>query len=425
MPIPRQKLYSPISDSPPPTRIYPQPAPIIDFIWYPTATPRDSSSFCFVSSVRECPVKLLDASDGRVREFICAVHAAAPAFAFLRASYPIIDHRERFIAPHSLAFNLTGQSDIVSAYDTCRLYCGFEDAIEVFNVGQPGEGTRLATTPSKKSKDGLKGIISSLAFSPSYESELFAAGSLTPTNGNIALFNESQGTTPLMYVEGGPEIASGVIQLQFNPVQPHMLYASFRRRNEIYSWDLRSTTAIPVQIFDPELPAVAPVADTEQGPTETPPVPSDEEAKSQAKILTHQKRRFDVDISGKWLGIGNQEGVISIFDTSASDGSYSYDESSESHSMSTSHIPPALKWVAAKDSIGSVSFNPLSPLLLAVAGSRHFDNMVIQSGSSDSDETDDTEDEDGDGGGSRYRYRYRAEKRQPMVRDSSVKLWKF
>ena len=40
---------------------------------------------------------------------------------------------------------------------TQRLYCGFEDAIEVFDVNYPGEGTRLATTPSRKSRDGLKG----------------------------------------------------------------------------------------------------------------------------------------------------------------------------------------------------------------------------------------------------------------------------
>jgi hypothetical protein len=38
-----------------------------------------------------------------------------------------------------------------------RLYCGFEDAIEEFDVSSPGEGTRLSTTPSKKTKEGLKG----------------------------------------------------------------------------------------------------------------------------------------------------------------------------------------------------------------------------------------------------------------------------
>jgi hypothetical protein len=43
-----------------------EPSPILDFAWYPGATPKDPASFCFVASVRECPVKLLDASDGRV-----------------------------------------------------------------------------------------------------------------------------------------------------------------------------------------------------------------------------------------------------------------------------------------------------------------------------------------------------------------------
>jgi len=57
------------------------------------------------------------------------------------------------------------------------------------------------------------GIVSALAFSPSYESELFAAGSLTPMPGNIALFNESQGATPVMFVEGGPEGGAAVTQV--------------------------------------------------------------------------------------------------------------------------------------------------------------------------------------------------------------------
>ena len=38
-----------------------------------------------------------------------------------------------------------------------RLYCGFQDAIEVFDVNYPGEGERIFTTPSKKSRSGLKG----------------------------------------------------------------------------------------------------------------------------------------------------------------------------------------------------------------------------------------------------------------------------
>jgi hypothetical protein len=83
----------------------------------------------------------------------------------LRASYTIVDHRERQIAPHSLAFNLTAQKFVSRVRRTIReltpsfrLYCGFENAIEVFDVSHPGEGTRIHTTPSRKSKDGLKGL---------------------------------------------------------------------------------------------------------------------------------------------------------------------------------------------------------------------------------------------------------------------------
>lgn len=57
---------APAPFDPPKTRVFPRAAPILDFVWYPRATPRDASSFCFVASVRESPVQLLDASDGRV-----------------------------------------------------------------------------------------------------------------------------------------------------------------------------------------------------------------------------------------------------------------------------------------------------------------------------------------------------------------------
>ncbi|KAG1836525.1 hypothetical protein DFJ58DRAFT_818377, partial [Suillus subalutaceus] len=95
-------------------RTFSQSSVVVNFAWYPGASSSNAPAYCFVASVRDCPVKLLDASDGR-----------------LRASYQIIDHRERFIAPHSLA-----------------LYCDIRHT-------QPGEGDRLPTTPSEKSKDGL------------------------------------------------------------------------------------------------------------------------------------------------------------------------------------------------------------------------------------------------------------------------------
>lgn len=142
-----------------------------------------------MASVRECPVKLLDASDGRASFYGLPPHppgsfqrANSSLMLQLRASYPIVDHRERQVAPHSVAFNVGANRcvDPGSEPRFCtlmyvtpclcgvRLYCGFEDAIEVFDIHRPGEGTRLRTTPSKKSRDGLKGKFSRT--SPRHES---------------------------------------------------------------------------------------------------------------------------------------------------------------------------------------------------------------------------------------------------------------
>lgn len=44
-----------------------QAAPILDATWYPSATPLRAETYCFMASIRGEPVKLLDATDGRVR----------------------------------------------------------------------------------------------------------------------------------------------------------------------------------------------------------------------------------------------------------------------------------------------------------------------------------------------------------------------
>jgi len=74
-----------------------------------------------------------------------------------RSSLPIVQ-RQRHKVLRLYQYLLNGPfSDLGNWF--CRMYCGFEDAIEVFDVHRPGndQGTRLHTTPSKKAKDGLKG----------------------------------------------------------------------------------------------------------------------------------------------------------------------------------------------------------------------------------------------------------------------------
>ncbi|KAI0772312.1 WD40-repeat-containing domain protein [Trametes elegans] len=374
-----------------------QPAPILDYAWYPAASTRDPASFCFVASVRDCPVKLLDASDGR-----------------LRASYRIVDHRERQIAPHSLAFNPNAN----------RLYCGYEDAIEVFDVHFPGEGTRLHTTPSKKSRDGLKGIISALAFAPDMSSGLYAAGSLSPSSpssSNIAVFSEDTGEAPVMFLGAddgqhgaGHGVRASVSQMMFNPARPYLLYASFRRLDEIYCWDLRADVGQPAGIF-----------------TARPSPISGDPARQGA---TNQRLRFDIDYGGNWLAVGNEDGGISVFSLAAQPGSVNSENAPQSGP--TPRSTPAMQYHGHRvDAVGSVAFHPLQPLLLSVSGSRHFDPPSAASmDSSESSTSDDDSDieplgEPADAPSVKVRkspaVKIRCRRPQPVPLDASVKLWRF
>ncbi|KAF8907598.1 hypothetical protein CPB84DRAFT_1744519 [Gymnopilus junonius] len=380
-------------------RRFNQAAPVLDFIWYPMATPRDPATFCFVASVRECPVKLLDGSDGR-----------------LRASYRIVDHRERQVAPHSLAFNLTAQKfviyilfDLLIRTPIPRLYCGFEDAIEVFDISRPGEGTRIHTTPSKKSKDGLKvlGIISALAFSPSYSQDesFYAAGSFSSSSYNIAMFSDSA-TEPLMLIGGGPE--AGVTQLQFNPAKPHILYATYRgqKSGSVYSWDIRSNVASPLEIF--------------QAPSRN----------TSTSNRTNQKIKFDVDLSGHFLSIGDQveQGHVSLFDLSNPENLEETSTGSHNNvpevSYETKVTYPINRFKAHDDAVGSVAFNPFRSSLLSVSGSRHFMNDYSDE---ESDSESDTESGSGhnDMNSPHSKMRRMPRRTQPVTFDSTIKIWDF
>lgn len=98
-----------------------------------------------------------------------------------------------------------------------RIYCGFQNAIEVFDLNYPGEGERIHTTPTKKSRSGVKGmdaqdidmktmyaknnnegIISSLAFSPDY-SGLYAAGTFSSY---LVLYDENSPGQIIQHMEG-------------------------------------------------------------------------------------------------------------------------------------------------------------------------------------------------------------------------------
>lgn len=70
---------------------YKPPSAMTSYAWWPYASSDSQESYCLAMAARDQPLLLLDAQDAR-----------------RRASYPLIDHTERFVAPNALAFSSDG-----------------------------------------------------------------------------------------------------------------------------------------------------------------------------------------------------------------------------------------------------------------------------------------------------------------------------
>ncbi|KAG1240106.1 hypothetical protein G6F68_017986 [Rhizopus microsporus] len=59
--------------------------------------------------------------------------------ASVMASYSVIDHCERYIGPNVITFHPDGS----------KIYCGYENMIEIFDVHRPGnESDKIPTIPT-------------------------------------------------------------------------------------------------------------------------------------------------------------------------------------------------------------------------------------------------------------------------------------
>jgi len=269
--------------------------------------------------------------------------------------------------------------------DMSKLYCGCEDFIEIFDLHQPGDGERFHTTTTKKSKDGLKGIISALAFCSDY-SGLYAAATYSVSS-SIALFDQSSHHgAPITYIQGAN--SGGISQLHFHPTQPHILFAASRRNGYVQRWDLRN-----------------------------PSVPLDDEMFRGANKSggTNQRMWFDIDLGGQWLASGNEAGMVSLFDVSGQ------------NSPEINVDEPILTFQAHKDAIGSISFHPIFPLALTVSGSRQFDlprdAQPVQLDSSSVALLD--EDSSSSSGSDEDEVQPASHPEFPCPHDASMKLWDF
>ncbi|KAL1408959.1 hypothetical protein Q8F55_005773 [Vanrija albida] len=320
-----------------PSLAAPQPDAVHAAVWHPAASASTPETFCFVASVRDTPVRLIDAGDGRIR-----------------ASYPIVDHRERFIAPHSLAFNVGAD----------KLYCGFENAIEVIDIASPGYDNheRLKTNVTRRDKGGQRGIISALAFSQ-HSVGSYAAGSF---GGSVVLYDEDTGVRAAGHLDGVE--GGGVTQLAYHPLDGNTLFVASRRSDSIQVFDLRDTSA--------------PVARLERSAS------------------TNQRIEFGLDPWGRYLASGDENGTLRVWDIS--DPTFSLLLEDKLH----------------EDALHSVQLHPYRPLVLTAVGSRaYLENTVDDASSNASDSDSDGSDEDDDDEASS------AAVRKPL--DTRVVMWDF
>jgi telomerase Cajal body protein 1 len=171
---------------------------------------QDTGTCCFLISTKDHPVRLIDSCTGK-----------------LRATYSTKDAADETKAPLCARFSLDG----------LKVYCGFENSIQIFDTGMPGTDCDLVKlTPTRKSRDGIKGLITDVSFNPD-QSGMYAVSSYS---GQIGILDER--SNGILLALNDPNRA-GVTQCRFG-YDGNMLYSTARAAEGIHCWDIRNTAEI-------------------------------------------------------------------------------------------------------------------------------------------------------------------------------------
>lgn len=236
----------------PATKSFKEGESIYDFAWYPLMNSQDPATCCFAASSRDHTVHLWDAVSGGIR-----------------CTYASFDHLDEVIAPTSLCFSPDGS----------KLYCGFNNFIQIFDTTRPGRDhlKRVNTTPTRRSKEGQKGIISCITFNPD-GSGIYAISSYTS---QIGLYDSRNDELLLHFTRKNHHPNSSATFLKFTP-DGNYLISSNRQDEFIYGFDIRNTAEVCWKI------------------------------KRGGK--SNMRMSLDIDSSGRWLVYGSVDGKIGVTD---------------------------------------------------------------------------------------------------------------
>ncbi|KAJ1732895.1 hypothetical protein LPJ61_001824 [Coemansia biformis] len=281
-----------------PEVVVPHGETLLDYAWYPYMNQHDPATCCLVESMRDHPIQLRDSTSGGADS--------------VRASYVAYDAKDVLMSASAVAFSADGAS----------VLAGYAHHIARFDVQRPGLPVDLATTsPSRRSRDGMKGIVSCVA------PPLGAAPSQTVAcasfSGQLGLFHATGGLGSIAVWRVPEEYRGcGVTELRWAPNGVN-LWAASRQSQYIVAWDVRDV----------------------RGPC----------AVLRRPCSTQQRMGFDFDSTGRHLVAGEMDGHVSIHDTTALDDAR-----------------PVARLAAHGDLVAAVSTHPYYPLLATASGQRHF-----------------------------------------------------
>jgi WD40 repeat protein len=271
-----------------------------------------------------------------------------------RATYRPFNALDELEAPTVVAFDPSGQHIAASGFRTDR-------TIHIFDTARPGrQSTILRLGKTRRSSDGQKGLVSTLAFHSDH-SNLLAVGTYAP--GSIYVYDIRAGTLPTGTIlqnghcivghgrrnlkrrwptgegladdDDDADIHSpassatttaswissakkqwfqsrahgGVTQLLFAP-NDHVLYSASRQSNTILAWDLRMLSNQPSS-------AAATSLHTQYTPSPTTAATSSIEglASYATDSDTNQRLEFDLDETGETLYVGGKDQCVRMYNT--------------------------------------------------------------------------------------------------------------
>jgi len=143
---------------------------IRSYAWYPLMNSYDPSSCAFAACARDSPIHLMDAYTSAIR-----------------ATYSPYNGLDEMESPTVLTFTPDGARIVTGGFRTDRM-------IHIFDISRPGrDSDTLKLGKTRRSKDGQKGIVSSIAFPNPLSwggTHIFAVGTYSP--GSIYIYDDRQ-----------------------------------------------------------------------------------------------------------------------------------------------------------------------------------------------------------------------------------------